>query len=189
MRDSSPRPASLQWPIDTSWIPFTHSYRTRNKLSPHPRVQTLYLLSGLVLLFVVCTSLLAPRTTTQTPAASVEDTRRIYSPFGDSVYKQEAYYEQLEPGTQCRPKSVFSSELPTSQPISNMALAEETKRVAALFEYGTEDLNKGVTEFIRQMDEGLANQGTDMSQIPTYVTNVPNGTEKVRAWERKVASD
>ena len=179
MRDSSPRPASPQWPIDNSWIPFTHSYRTRNKLSPRPRVPILYLLSGLVLLLVVCAPLLTPRATTPTPATSVEDPRRIYSPFGDSVYKQEAYYEQLEPGTQCRPKNVFSSELPTSRPISNMGLAEETKRVAALFEYGTEDLNKGVTEFIRQMDEGLATQGTEMSQIPTYVTNVPNGTEKV----------
>lgn len=29
-------------------------------------------------------------------------------------------------------------------------------------------------------DEGLQRSGTEMSQIPTYVTNVPNGTEKVR---------
>ena len=28
-------------------------------------------------------------------------------------------------------------------------------------------------------DEGLAKDGTTMSQIPTYVTGVPNGTEKV----------
>ena len=30
-------------------------------------------------------------------------------------------------------------------------------------------------------DEGLAKNGSTMSQIPTYVTAVPNGTEKVRA--------
>jgi hypothetical protein len=28
-------------------------------------------------------------------------------------------------------------------------------------------------------DEGLAKNDTTMSQIPTYVTAVPNGTEKV----------
>jgi len=28
-------------------------------------------------------------------------------------------------------------------------------------------------------DEGLQKDGTEMSQIPTYVTAVPNGTEKV----------
>ncbi|KPI41436.1 Glucokinase [Cyphellophora attinorum] len=59
-----------------------------------------------------------------------------------------------------------------------MALTEEVNRVAALFEYGPEDLNKGVKEYIRQMNEGLEKQGTMLSQIPTYVTNVPNGTEK-----------
>lgn len=29
------------------------------------------------------------------------------------------------------------------------------------------------------IDEGLKKTGTEMSQIPTYVTAVPNGTEKV----------
>lgn len=28
-------------------------------------------------------------------------------------------------------------------------------------------------------DEGLEKKGTELSQIPTYVTAVPNGTEKV----------
>lgn len=28
-------------------------------------------------------------------------------------------------------------------------------------------------------EAGLAKDGTSMSQIPTYVTGVPNGTEKV----------
>jgi hexokinase len=60
-----------------------------------------------------------------------------------------------------------------------MALHEEAKRMAAEFEYPPEEVNKGVKEFIREMEEGLAKQGTTMSQIPTYVTAVPNGTEKV----------
>ncbi|KAI1392028.1 putative glucokinase [Hypoxylon trugodes] len=59
-----------------------------------------------------------------------------------------------------------------------MALAEETKRIAAQFEYTDEDVNRGVQEFLRQMNEGLEQDGTSLSQIPTYVTGVPNGTEK-----------
>lgn len=103
----------------------------------------------------------------------------LLSPFGDSVYRQEAYFDQLEPGSQCRPKSVFPPELPTTDALTNMALAEEVKKIAAEFEYTGEDVNKGVRHFIHQMEEGLANQGTELSQIPTYVTSVPNGTEKV----------
>ncbi|CAD6593173.1 MAG: glucokinase [Alectoria sarmentosa] len=59
-----------------------------------------------------------------------------------------------------------------------MSVLEEAKRVAAEFEYSPEDLNRGVKAFISQMDEGLQKKGTSMSQIPTYVTAVPNGTEK-----------
>ncbi|KAI0104378.1 putative glucokinase [Daldinia grandis] len=59
-----------------------------------------------------------------------------------------------------------------------MALAQETKRITAQFEYTDEDVNKGVKEFLRQMGEGLEHDGTSLSQIPTYVTGVPNGTEK-----------
>lgn len=66
-----------------------------------------------------------------------------------------------------------------SQALENVKLANEAKRVAAEFEYTPEDVNKGVEEFILEMEEGLGKQGTFMSQIPTYVTAVPNGTEKV----------
>ncbi|KAJ4298773.1 glucokinase [Collariella sp. IMI 366227] len=59
-----------------------------------------------------------------------------------------------------------------------MALAQETKAIVAQFEYSDDDVNKGVKEFLRQMDEGLEKDGTSLSQIPTYVTAVPNGTEK-----------
>ena len=59
-----------------------------------------------------------------------------------------------------------------------MALAAAAERVAAEFEYPKEDVNRGVKAFIGQMDEGLGKTGATMSQIPTYVTAVPNGTEK-----------
>ncbi|KAI9721260.1 MAG: hypothetical protein M1812_002422 [Candelaria pacifica] len=59
-----------------------------------------------------------------------------------------------------------------------MALLQEAKRVAAEFEYSPDDVRKGVKEFIKQMDEGLQKTGTSLSQIPSYVTAVPNGTEK-----------
>lgn len=59
-----------------------------------------------------------------------------------------------------------------------MALAGAAERVAAEFEYSKEDVNRGVKAFIEQMDEGLGKTGATMSQIPTYVTAVPNGTEK-----------
>ncbi|KAA6414325.1 MAG: glucokinase [Lasallia pustulata] len=59
-----------------------------------------------------------------------------------------------------------------------MSLLKEARRVAAEFEYTAEDVRKGVKEFMREMDEGLQKSGSTMSQIPTYVTAVPNGTEK-----------
>ncbi|KAK0632221.1 putative glucokinase [Immersiella caudata] len=59
-----------------------------------------------------------------------------------------------------------------------MALEAETASIVAKFDYTEEDVNKGVKEFLRQMGEGLEKDGTSMSQIPTYVTAVPNGTEK-----------
>lgn len=59
-----------------------------------------------------------------------------------------------------------------------MALAAAAERVAGEFEYSKEDVNRGVKAFIQQMDEGLGKNGATMSQIPTYVTAVPNGTEK-----------
>ncbi|KAJ4412948.1 glucokinase [Gnomoniopsis sp. IMI 355080] len=59
-----------------------------------------------------------------------------------------------------------------------MGLTSETSRIVQEFEYNNGDLNKGVLEFLNQMDEGLAKDGTSLSQIPTYVTGVPNGTEK-----------
>ena len=60
-----------------------------------------------------------------------------------------------------------------------MDLEKEAKRMAAEFEYSKDALNKGVKHFIKEMREGLEKSGGHISQIPTYVTSVPNGTEKV----------
>ncbi|KAJ9666730.1 glucokinase [Coniosporium apollinis] len=59
-----------------------------------------------------------------------------------------------------------------------MALSEAAKRVAAEFEFTAEQVNAAAKEFVREMEEGLKKDGTHLSQIPTYVTAVPNGTEK-----------
>jgi Hexokinase len=176
---SSSLPRESSWPFDLSWLPYTESYRTRHKLTPRPRVPLLYLLSALLFFFALGVQLLASR---DTPPPPVPATQK-YSPFGDSVYRQEAYYEQLEPGTQCKPKNPLSAELPTTPNMARRpSLADEVERLAAFFEYSAEDVNKGVKAFIQQMNEGLEKEGTMLSQIPTYVTAVPNGTEKVYPW-------
>ncbi|ROW10105.1 hypothetical protein VMCG_02071 [Cytospora schulzeri] len=59
-----------------------------------------------------------------------------------------------------------------------MGLTSETNRVVNAFEYNDADLNSAVREFLDQMELGLEKDGTSLSQIPTYVTGVPNGTEK-----------
>ncbi|OAP61360.1 hypothetical protein AYL99_03563 [Fonsecaea erecta] len=177
------------WQRSLSWIPGTQQFRTRAKLLSNSRVPLLYSVSGLVLLVVLLVQFLTSRDVqprlwapTSSPASAPDSppqpTPNPLSPFGDSVYRQEAYFDLLEPGTQCRPKSPFTSDLPVTHALTNMALEAEAKRMVAQFEYTAEDVNKGVKEFIREMEEGLEKQGTSISQIPTYVTSVPNGTEK-----------
>ncbi|KFY08227.1 hypothetical protein V492_06422, partial [Pseudogymnoascus sp. VKM F-4246] len=71
--------------------------------------------------------------------------------------------------------------LPTSDvsKVANiMSLQEAAQRVAKEFDYTDDEVLKGGKHFITQMQEGLVKDGTSMSQIPTYVTAVPNGTEK-----------
>lgn len=60
------------------------------------------------------------------------------------------------------------------------AVLEEAKRISAGFEYSTEELNKGVEEFLREMEVGLSREDSGLSQIPSYITSVPDGTEKVQ---------
>ncbi|KUI56073.1 Glucokinase [Cytospora mali] len=59
-----------------------------------------------------------------------------------------------------------------------MGLTSETNRVVHAFDYNDADVNNAVREFLDQMELGLQKDGTSLSQIPTYVTGVPNGTEK-----------
>ncbi|KAJ5632630.1 HexokinaseN-terminal [Penicillium lividum] len=61
--------------------------------------------------------------------------------------------------------------------MSSPLLAEAT-RIAREFDYPAAQVQRGVAEYIRQSNEGLAQEDTTLSQIPTFVTAVPNGTEK-----------
>lgn len=151
-----------------------YPYRKRRAKAGGHKFSPLQLVSAFVVLVVLVIQFW---NTSPKPPNHPRDT--LLTPFGDNVRRQEAYFDQLEPGAQCRSKSLFSSELPYSQAPTNMALAEEAKRIAAEFDYSTDEVRKGVEEFIKEMDEGLEKQGTTMSQIPSYVTAVPNGTEKV----------
>ncbi|KAI1352687.1 glucokinase [Xylaria sp. FL0043] len=83
-------------------------------------------------------------------------------------------------GAVCESPHPFATSPPISLAPTKMAnsLVEETKRIVAQFDYTDDDVNQGVQEFLRQMNEGLQKDGTSLSQIPTYVTGVPNGTEK-----------
>lgn len=59
------------------------------------------------------------------------------------------------------------------------ALLNEATRIAREFDYPADQVKRGVEEYIKQSNEGLAKENTTLSQIPTFVTAVPNGTEKV----------
>ncbi|KAK4239742.1 hypothetical protein C8A03DRAFT_32190 [Achaetomium macrosporum] len=60
----------------------------------------------------------------------------------------------------------------------SLLLNPHVKDIVHQFDYTDTDVNNAVKEFLRQMAEGLERDGTSLSQIPTYVTAVPNGTEK-----------
>lgn len=59
------------------------------------------------------------------------------------------------------------------------SLLDQATRIARDFDYPAEKVQRGVAEYIKQSNEGLTKEGTTLSQIPTFVTAVPNGTEKV----------
>lgn len=94
--------------------------------------------------------------------------------------------DELDRGPVCKNPVSFPTASPTSVPLT-MELATETKRIVSQFDFTDQDANRSVKEFLRQMAEGLESDGTSLSQIPTYVTNVPNGTEKVcfLVWKEK----
>ena len=59
------------------------------------------------------------------------------------------------------------------------AFIDEAKRIASQFSYPAESVRRDVAEFINEIDEGLTQEGTTLSQIPTFITSVPDGSEKV----------
>ena len=67
-----------------------------------------------------------------------------------------------------------------------MSLEQEVKRIAEEFEVPSDILAKCVQYFQLEMENGLSHHGSELSQLPTYVTKLPSGTEKVRStvrWE------
>ncbi|KAI5309655.1 glucokinase [Ascosphaera atra] len=57
------------------------------------------------------------------------------------------------------------------------AVVEEAVRLAKQFMYPKEEIRRGVEEFLDEMAEGNSREGATMSQIPSYITAVPNGDE------------
>lgn len=57
-------------------------------------------------------------------------------------------------------------------------IADALKGVEAEFQLDTNDLCALAGRFQELMDHGLANDGADMAMIPSFVTGVPNGTER-----------
>ncbi|KAI1002858.1 Glucokinase [Podosphaera aphanis] len=67
---------------------------------------------------------------------------------------------------------------PVTSGTQKMVLEEAARRVAAEFEVPDEKIRKIVDEFIFELRQGLEENDTMISQIPSYVTVIPNGTEK-----------
>jgi hypothetical protein len=97
--------------------------------------------------------------------------------------------EAIAPLQICSSPNPLFAQSPSSYPLSlpdEMIMSapassvETARRLARDFDYPSDQVQRGVTEFIREIHEGLSKQAATLSQIPTYVTSVPNGTEKVR---------
>ena len=141
-------------------------------MSHYPRVSPIHLLSALVLLIVIFFQVF---NSTQQLFDLRPVTRQDNLPI--EVLRQPALESHVD---QCSNTPIFYEPHGVCRP-SKMALIKEAQRIAAEFEYSTAEVNRGVKAFIHQMDEGLSKKGATMSQIPTYVTAVPNGTEKVES--------
>ncbi|KAG9249457.1 glucokinase [Emericellopsis atlantica] len=55
---------------------------------------------------------------------------------------------------------------------------DRAKAVAREFHVSSETIETGTGHFVKQLSEGLLADGTTLLQVPSYVTNLPNGTEK-----------
>lgn len=60
----------------------------------------------------------------------------------------------------------------------NTPLMQKAKEIANEFDFDTRQINAAIAEFKKLMDKGLQHDAEAMTMIPTYVTAVPNGTEK-----------
>ncbi|KAL3710968.1 glucokinase [Talaromyces marneffei ATCC 18224] len=103
-----------------------------------------------------------------------------YNPRCDSPFTCTSSYTS----TCANPQNILSSSCISSSSPAGMIMAapgpslDAALRVAREFDLPSDQVQRGVDEFLNQMAEGLAKNGTTLSQIPTYVTSVPNGTEK-----------
>ncbi|KDN63398.1 putative hexokinase [Colletotrichum sublineola] len=52
------------------------------------------------------------------------------------------------------------------------------RRIAHDFDFPAEEVRRATFHFLKQLNEGLQGDGTSMCQIPSFVTNLPNGSEK-----------
>ncbi|KXH64764.1 hexokinase [Colletotrichum nymphaeae SA-01] len=57
-------------------------------------------------------------------------------------------------------------------------LIAQARKIAHDFDFPAEDVRRATTHFLKQLNEGLQEDGTSMCQIPSYVTRLPNGSEK-----------
>ncbi|KAF2202108.1 hypothetical protein GQ43DRAFT_455311 [Delitschia confertaspora ATCC 74209] len=151
--------SSFSSSISSSSSPQSH--QTRSKALQH-------LFSVLVILLALAVQFLAPRLPFQILQSFTSKQISLRNPI---VF--------TSPPTCPKPPPLFeSSSTFYTDTERSMALAEQAKKVAAEFDFPKENVNKAVKEFLREMSEGLEKDGTELSQIPTYVTAVPNGTEK-----------
>ncbi|KAF2465965.1 uncharacterized protein BDR25DRAFT_294582 [Lindgomyces ingoldianus] len=141
-----------------------------------PSLSTHHLFGVVIVLLVLTVQLLVPRLPHEIlQYFSPKQHWRVTSP---SVPLHSPTLHKSPPTCPRPPQHVEFAGTFNTDTERSMALAEQAKRVAAEFEFGQEDVRKAVKEFIREMNEGLERDGTELSQIPTYVTAVPNGTEK-----------
>ncbi|KAF1940641.1 glucokinase GLK1 [Clathrospora elynae] len=143
----------------------------RSRASPPAPLTTHSVVTVLVLLLALGTQFFAPHLPYAILRLFTHDQALNITPRNPIVLQEPPTCPESE--AQVKYVGTFNTK-----PTRSMALAEQAKRVAAEFEFGDDAVNKAVKEFIREMDEGLEKEGTEMSQIPTYVTAVPNGTEK-----------
>ncbi|TDZ35729.1 Glucokinase [Colletotrichum spinosum] len=67
---------------------------------------------------------------------------------------------------------------PTKEDDRVSNLISQARKIAQEFEFPAEDVRRATAHFLKQLNEGLEKDGTFMCQIPSYVTKLPNGSEK-----------